>query len=195
MRKHKSNVSEIKWVVWADRFYVTARFLYWNKFIYNSALFGAHAIELYLKAFLIFKTGEYIKGHELGTIYRECQQLDPFFKDDSLSKYFLSEKKAKVLMPEFWPNYAEYIRYPESLPTQEDKRKSFGFISGSDTAGTLKSLDRISGFIHKTIVLPQNAEGVFKDLFDGYGNHHSLGETENKDVIIQCLLKDNPYLE
>jgi len=137
MEWHESKESEITWVCWADRFYITARTLYWKNIIYICMLLGAHAIELYLKAFLIYKHGKYMGGHNLVLLYRECQKLDSFFNDKNIAKHFVGRDTAIQRIPEQWADYSDIVRYPEALPMLDHRRpKSFGIMSGSRMRGS-----------------------------------------------------------
>lgn len=195
-----------EWVQFGHQQYVAARILYWKGFIYNFALLGAHALEIYLKAFIIHKTSKYSPGHDLEKFYRECMELDDFFCDELLSSHFLPEKIPPSAMPECWPNYLKLLRYPESL--QEDfKSPGFGILSGSDSPGTCKSLDQIAFFMYNSVPHDDDkssfrvniVEGttetdvnVIDDLLNGKGYYWSLGTPENSAEIIELFLRHNP---
>ena len=119
MTKNKpitANESAFEWAQHGHRLYVPARFLFMNGFRYNGVLVGAHAIEIYLKAFLIHTTQKYPPVHDLADLYRRCMELNPFFQDEQLSRYFLLEQQEVALAHELWGNYAPNLRYPELLP-------------------------------------------------------------------------------
>ena len=191
MKWQKAGRNVARWIKYADHFYITARLLYWEKMIKMAVFLGAHSVELYLKSYLIFKTpGYYLASHDLEAIYRECQNLDSYFNDDSLSKYFL-KNKGQPLRPEMWQLFPDYLRYPELLDTQnKNRRKTYGTSSGPNSAGTLESLDRIAGYIHTTC---PDATNLIKDVINGQGWVNGLGDCQNKEKKINCIFKANNY--
>ncbi len=197
----RAQKNPFEWVQHAHKLYVTARVLYGKRFPHEFALIGAHALEIYFKAFIIYKTGKYKPGHDLSSLYKNCMKLDPFFKDELLSKYFLPEKAPKSLTPALWDRYTPFLRYPESL-------KAGKILGGfAITSDALKSLDCIAHFMYKTI--PTDGErlkiwksstgkteevvGVVEDLLDGKGDYHSLGNEEDSSEIKELFLRDNSY--
>ncbi|MFH0765286.1 MAG: HEPN domain-containing protein, partial [Calditrichota bacterium] len=150
--------SAFEWTQDAHKLYITARLLYWKNFPFQFALLGAHAIELYLKAFLINKVGKYPNVHFLDAMYRECTKYDSFFNDESLSSSFLPEKARKEDLPELWCNYTEQLRYPESLIGKPLPTKASVYYA-INSAGTCESLDCIAHFMHQAILQPPNIPG------------------------------------
>lgn len=189
--------SAFEWVQRGHQQYIAARILYWKYLSFQFALLGAHAMELYLKAFLIDKVGKYPKGtrgHFLDAIYRECMKYDPFFNDESLSSHFLPEKAAKVAAPELWCNYVERLRYPESLVNKP--LPGFVVIYGSDSPGSCETLDRIAHFMYQKIPQPPHILGcgsVIDEVLAGHGYLYQLGQPENASEIIDLLLRRNHY--
>jgi len=192
----KARKSAFEWVQRGHQQYITARTLYWKHFLFQFALLGAHAMELYLKAFLIHKIGEYpigTRGHWLDAIYLECMKYDTFFEDESLSSHFLLEKVPKEGQPELWCNYVEPLRYPELLV---EKPTAFVVHYSSNSAGTCETLNCIAHFMHKTIPQPPHISGrgsVINELLAGRGYLDSLGQPENASEIIDLFLRHNRY--
>lgn len=175
----------------------------------NGVLIGAHALEIYLKAFLIQKTGTYIKGHDLADYYRKCMELDSFFQDEQLSRYFLPEKQPEALAHNLWGDYIPALRYPECLPGQP-KISGVYVESASNTAGTFESLDRVAHFMYKNmstgkkltgfVFFPGTGESkeklqsnVIDDFLCGDGYLWFLGTQENAAELIETFLLNNKY--
>lgn len=147
------------------------------------ALFGAHVMELYLKAYLIYKTGKYPLTHEIDRIYEACIEYDDFFKDESLSKHFLSTEKT-------WASYSHALRYPESLPHQP-KPGGIGLIFG--VGGTHQTLDCIAHFVRGTVPRPAGHVDVIDELINSDGRRWMMYSPENLPEIRELFLRDNPY--
>lgn len=178
----KPTKSAFKWAQHAHKHYITARFLYWKNFPFQSALLGAHAMELYMKAFLIHKIGKYPSGHFLDAIYRECMKYDQFFNNESLSSSKL------------WRNYTELLRYPEPLTTRLLPEKvTVDYTINS--AGTCETLDSMAYFIYDTIQPLNVADGenVIDEVLAGRGYRFGLGFPENAPEIKELFLRDNHY--
>ena len=190
----KPTKSAFEWAQHAHKHYITARFLYWKNFPFQSALLGAHAMELYMKAFLIHKIGKYPSGHFLDAIYRECMKYDQFFNNESLSSSFLSGKRPRNNLSKLWRNYTELLRYPEPLTTKPLPEKvTIDYTINS--AGTCETLDSMAYFIYDTIQPLNVADGenVIDEVLAGCGYRFGLGFRENIAEIKALFLRDNHY--
>lgn len=167
-----------KWVQSADRVYVGARFLSWKGFPFEFALLGSHAMELYLKAYLIHRTGKYPWGHQLAKIYEECMKLDDFFRDESLAGNFLP-----ISLPDTpenwthapwsqltWTKFTRTLRYPES-PFQGRGGAIISTGSASCThGGTCWALDCIAHFVRQAVPRPKEERDVIDNFLNGSGD-------------------------
>ena len=183
-----------EWIQSGHKQYIATKILYWKGFSLQFALVGAHAMELYLKGFLIHKTGKYPRGHALDAIYRECMKYDPFFDNAHLIVHFLPESIYDNVLPERWTNYVEHIRYPESLV--EKPLPGFVIETGTDCSGTCDSLDQVAYFMHKNIPQPQKMVGdnsVIDKLLTGKGYLWNVRRRENAAEIIELFLRYNKY--
>lgn len=166
MKRAKAKANAYSWVQSADRIYVAARFLYWNGFPWEFGLLGAHAMELYLKAFLIHKTSEYPVGHDLEKIYKECMEHDDFFKEVSLLRHFLPSKPPLPDTESTWTHYSDVLRYPESLP-QKARKIGAGVVIGA--GGTCQTLDCIAYFVREAVPRLAGGLDVIDELINGGG--------------------------
>lgn len=175
-RRLMAKVSPWKWVQSADQLYVAARFLSWKGFPFEFALLGAHAMELYLKAYLIHRTGRYPVSHDLDKIYEDCMELEDFFKDESLTGNFLPRPLPDT--PENWTHlpwshltWTEYtwsLRYPESLPKG---RRSKGAIIDTGYGSTcLRTLDCIAHFVRQAVPRLKGERDVIDNFINGTGD-------------------------
>jgi hypothetical protein len=162
----EAKASAYNWVQSADQLYVAVRFLYWKGFPFEFALLGAHAMELYLKAYLIQRTGKYPVSHDLGEIYKECMKLDDFFKDEFLSRRFLPIKPPLPDTEATWTHYSGVLRYPEPLP-REPRSKGAGIITGF--GGTCRTLDCIAHFVKQAVPRLKGERDIIDDLINGDG--------------------------
>jgi len=175
-----AKVSAWKWVQGADRTYVAARFLFWKGFPVEFALLGAHAIELYLKAYLIHRTGKYPIGHDLAKIYKECMELDDFFKDEALTGNFVvrplsDDPQNWAHLPWShltWTEYTRALRYPESLRLGRGRHGaiiSIGYASCT-RGGTCWTLDCIARFTRQAVPRPKEERDVIDNFLNGTGD-------------------------
>lgn len=149
-------------------------------------------MELYLKAFLIYKTNSYLKTHYLDVIYRECMKLEDFFRDNILSRHFLPLKPPRTEAEATWINYSEIMRYPESLPHGPYPRpKGAGIIMGA--GGTCQTLDCIASFVRKAIPRLARERDVIDDLINGDGYIWAVASPSNLSEIRELFLRDNKY--
>ena len=164
MKWHKAVRDAHEWLYNADHFYVAARYLYWKGLIQEFGFLGAHAIELYLKAYLIEKTGSYPEGHQLIKIYGECQKYDEFFQDETLSANFISREDNSTIGTD-WPRYIDAIKYPEPLP-------KYGANKPVMYSVTLRhshiSLDQIASFVRGNIISSSTADYIRQLLEKNY---------------------------
>lgn len=190
MKWKPSRGSAYEWVQMADQRYVAARFLYWKGFHEEFALLGAHAMELYLKAYLIHKTGKYPEGHHLDEIYKECMKYDDFFKNESLRIHFLLIKPPLPDKEATWTHYSEVLRYPEPLPGRPRPRGA-GVITGA--GGTCETLDCIAHFVREAVDRPPGHRDVIDDLINGDGYIWAIHSPSNLPEIRKLLLYHNQY--
>ncbi|MGM0686981.1 MAG: HEPN domain-containing protein [Promethearchaeati archaeon] len=184
--------SAYHWVQKADQIYVAARFLYWKGFPWEFALLGAHAMELYLKAFLIHKTHKYPKTHDVSVIYKECMKHEDFFKDETLRRHFLPLKPPLPDYQATWINYSDILRYPESLPRSPRPRpRGAGVIIGA--GGTCQTLDCIAHFVREAIPRLAEIRDVLDDLVNGDGYIWSMDPFGNLPEIRRAFLQENQY--
>jgi hypothetical protein len=191
-----------EWVQKADGLYVAARFLYWKGFPLEFAVLGAHAIELYLKAFLIQRTNKYIANHNLGIIYQVCMALDDFFKDEALAGNFLRlpmpnspEKWTHNPMSHLtWTEYTNNLRYPESLPNQPPRKGVVIPMGYSDCVrgGTCWSLDCIADFVKKHVSPLEGKRDVIDNLLYGTGDVWQV--SDDLQEIRELVLRGNQAL-
>lgn len=186
----KAKGSAYRWVQHADQIYVAVRFLYWKGFPFEFALFGAHVMELYLKAYLIHKTGKYPRTHDLGIIYKECMKYDDFFKDRSVWIHFLPVKQGLPDTEATWTHYLETLRYPESL-ADERRPKGAGIIAG--VGGTHRTLDCIAHFVREQVPQPAGDRDIIDDLINGDGYIWAIHSHGNLPEIKELFLCDNEY--
>jgi len=191
MKWHKAETDIHLWLYSADHFYVAARYLYWKGLTQEFAFLGAHAIELYLKAYLIMKKGSYPEGHELIEIYEECQKYDEFFKDETLSSYFIT-KEDKYTNGTDWPKYIDAIKYPEPLPKHRDKKSvPYGIILGHSHV----SLDQIASFV-RTNIIPSRTVDYIRELLDKNYCHGELVHVcGSLNEIKEAFLRENDYFK
>lgn len=187
MRDKKAKRDAYSWVQYADQIYIAVRFLWWRGFYREFALFGAHAMELYLKAYLVHKTGEYPVTHELTDILEMCGKHDDFFKNDELVLNIAGP------MAISWRIYWHMLRYPESLSDQPDRRY-YGWATGDQ--GTHRILDVIAQHVRETVPRPQGS----KDEIDIFINHGEKWLFLRRDITMddwlenrKWFLHDNPY--
>lgn len=193
-----------EWVQNADRTYVAARFLFWKGFPCEFALLGAHAIELYLKAYLIHKTGKYPPVHDLAQIYTKCMGLDDFFKDEALTGHFFPQPLpdnpqnwAHLSWSHLtWTEYTRTLRYPESLPSEQSRH---GAIIGTGYAdcnrgGTCWTLDCIARFTRQAIPRPKQERDMIDNFLNGTGDIWALilpqGDSED---VRESFLRGNQF--
>ncbi len=179
-----------QWVQQADELYVAARFLYWKGFPFVFALLGAHVMELYLKAYLIQKVGEYPKSHDLGMIYKECLKYDNFFNEESLRIHFLPIKPPLPDTEASWTHYLEVFRYPESL--HEVPRPGGAFVI-TGTGGTCETLDRIAHFVKQTVPRLKGERDIIDDLINGDGYKWAIHAPDGGKEIRESFLLHNYY--
>lgn len=175
------------WVRHADELYIPVRYLLWKGFAREFALFGAHVMELYLKAYLIYRTGKYPLSHELDRIYEICMEYDDFFKDETLV--------AHIVKPgtNIWDSYSHVLRYPESL-VDDPKHTGTGWILG--TGGTHQVLDRIAQYVGKTVLPPTGSRGVIREFIEDSESWLFLRTSNTRNdwlEIRKWFLYDNPY--
>jgi len=190
MKKIKAKGSAYHWIQHADQIYVAARFLYWKGFPFEFALLGAHVIELYLKAYLIHKTGEYPEGHELDKIYEECMKHDDFFNEKSLCGHFLPIKPPLPAKEATWTYYSHILRYPESLPGRS-RPKGVGVVVG--VGGTIQTLDCISHFVRQAVPRKGGERDIIDDLINGDGYIWAVHAPDGGEEIRESFLRDNNY--
>jgi len=193
LKWHKSEKGAYAWLRNADHFYVAARYLYWKGLVETFAFLGAHAIELYLKAYLIQKTGCYPEGHDLIKIYNECRNHDEFFNDKSLSEHFIPREDS-VYTGTDWSRYLDAIKYPEFLPIQRDRGKkwqSYGISFGFSH----KSLDQIAHLIRQRIGIPEGTVGTAEALLNSNPlNAFFIGTVIGSfSEIKQAFYRENEY--
>ena len=213
----KAEYHPFQWVQHAHRIYVSARYLFFNGLIYEGAWLGTYAVEMYLKAYLIYKRGQYerppykagyyVGKHTLKEFYRDCMEFDDFFKQEWLAECFLPEKAQKPNAPQIWENYRDLI-YPE--PLKNRGKKGSGISYRRNSAGTFESLDCIARFMYdnippppKPVILKNFTQGkvkitktsgsVIDDLLNGNGYIHGLGFPKNSSEIIDVFLRRNRY--
>ena len=178
------------WLYCADHFYVAARYLYWKGLIREFAFLGAHAIELYLKAYLIQKTDCYPEGHDLVQIYSECMEHDMFFLDKSLRECFRL-RDDNVSSGTDWPLYIDAIKYPEYLPSQKQRGKKFRpYAIGLGLSHN--SLDQIASFVRRNIKIPSNTVDYIEELLNKeYLTGELAREMGSLDEIRESFLREN----
>ena len=170
------------WLDKADGRYVAARSLYWEHFSEEFALVGSLAFELYLKAYLVFKTNNFARSHDLGKLCQLCGVHDPFFVQ------LTSDPNWAMT----WPTYFEFFRYPESLAKQT--RPHYAVTSGGP-GGTLEVLDSVADFVRSQIPRPRDDVDLIAVLISGRREGrfwyvtppHIFGE------IRQSFLHENKY--
>jgi len=193
-----------KWVQIADRMYVAARFLFWKGFPYEFALLGAHAIELYLKAYLIHRTGKYPIAHDLEEIYRKCMGLDDFFKDAALTGNFLlqplpdnQQNSADLPWPHLtWTEYTRALRYPESLPPEQSRHGAIIMTGYSDCirGGSCWTLDCIAHFTRQAIPRPKQEWDTIDMFLNGTGAIWATSSLQgNLEEIKESFLRGNQF--
>ncbi len=191
-RKPQKGIEQ--WLIWADRFYVSSRLLFWNDDLFMSAYLGAHAIELYLKTYLISKRSEFLTGHNINQLFDECRQYDDFFSNPNIAQYFTNEVtiNGKNILWSNWNDYVNIFKYPEDLPSVENPRKNAFTITRGIRATIFWCLDEIACFIHQEIddLIP-GKQRVFVDLINGVGDSHGYFNSEN---ILNSLFKENSKL-
>ncbi len=190
MKEIKAKGSAYHWIQHADRIYVAARFLYWKGFPFEFTLLGAHVIELYLKAYLIHKTGEYPKRHKLDKIYEECMKHDDFFNEKSLCVHFLPIKPPLPTREATWTHYVEVLRYPESLPNMP-RPAGAGVITGY--GGTCQTLDCIAHFVKQAVLRLKGERDIIDDLINGDGYTWAIHASDGGQEIRELFLCDNNY--
>jgi HEPN domain-containing protein len=152
----KAKVIPYQWVLYADERYVAARFLYWKNFPFDFALLGAHALELYLKAYLINKTSKYPRTHDLRKLVELCTHHHDFFKS------ILQELKVSPT----WITHLEMFRYPESSPDVD--RPSGSAIIGAAVGGTIELLDKVASFVRGEVPRPEEYRDTIAELIRDY---------------------------
>jgi len=193
-----------KWVQDADRIYVATRFLFWKGFPFEFALLGAHAIELYLKAYLIHRTGKYPIAHDLAKIYRECMGLDDFFNDEALTGNFLlqplpdnPQNWAHLPWSHLtWTQYTRALRYPESLHPGQSPHGAIictGYAS-CNRGGTCWTLDCIARFTRQAIPRPKQERDAIDNFLNGTGDiwAPSLPQGDLEDIR-ESFLRGNQF--
>ncbi len=190
MKWHKSKVGASYWVINADYVYVAARYLYWKGLIREFALLGAHAIELYLKVYLIQKTDTFPQGHNLVNIYQACMDYDDFFKEESIRKLFEPPKPRHTLGTD-WVKYVDIIKYPEALPSQK-RLEEYAIVLG----GSHYSLDQIADFVRRNVDRPERQVDVVESLLKTDHYHGELvDKCGNLDEIREAFLRENDYFK
>lgn len=144
----KAEQPAYRWVCYADGRYITARFLFWKGAFDDFALIGAHAFEMYLKAYIVDKTGSFPPIHDLSKLCKTCGGHDPFF--DTLLE---SPKWSRT-----WPIYWEFLRYPESLAGVD--RPTLMEV-GLDT---VQQLDGLAYYVKSAVPNQAPAGSVFGDV-------------------------------
>ena len=169
------------WIQHADELYIPVRFLLCKGFDREFVLLGAFVMELYLKAFLIYKTGKYPQIHWLDEIYEMCIEHDEFFKDKSLMRDMVSPELKT------WPRHTDLLRYPEPFG---DKRKYRWTMWGTDSHRTL---DRIAHFVRTTVPRPENSLDTISEFLSGstWGSRRTTYAEQDWLEIRECFLKDN----
>ena len=140
-----------EWVYRADETYIAARVLYAGYVFASFTTLASHAFELYAKAYLIDRTGQFPRIHDLTKICKLGANHDPFF--DHL-----------VRTPNFstsWGSYIGLFRYPESLPNTA-RPGSAAFIHGN--GGTIEQLDRLARFVRSQVPYPDGHQNPIADL-------------------------------
>jgi len=191
MKWQKSKVGAHKWVYYADHVYVAARYLYWKGLVREFALLGAHAIELYLKAYLIQKTGNFPIGHDLVCLHRACMDYDDFFKEEFIVRIFTP------MEPDYgtgieWIRYVNTIKYPEAVPGQK-RFHMYGVSSAS-----YHSLDEIAAFVKRNIDTPPRAVDTIENLLKtetGIYIEEWVHERGTLDEVRKFFLQDNKYFK
>lgn len=185
-----AKASAYKWVQNTDRLYVAARFLSWKGFPFEFALLGAHAMELYLKAFLIHRTGRYPVSHDLKKIYEACMELDDFFKDEYLSRQFLPIKPPLPYIQATWTRYSDILRYPESLP---EKPREGGVLVATGYRGTYETLDCIAYFVKRSVPRAEQERDIIDNLINGDGDIWAVNSPDEWPEIRKLFLRGNQY--
>ena len=145
----KAKSPPYRWVCYADGRYITARFLYWKGMLDDFALVGAHAFEMYLKAFIAHKTGSFSSTHNLQQLCQTCGKYDPFFL-------------TLLGSPDWsrtWPVYWGFLRYPEPLPSvgSPPTVMAVGFDN-------LRQLDSLAAHVKSCVPNPAPAGSHYGDV-------------------------------
>jgi len=201
IRVIKATKSAFEWVQHGHKIYVAARYLFMTGFDYNACIFGCRALELYFKAFSIYKTGGYLITHKLDKLYEKCKILDDFFKDDELGKHFLPEKARKYHEGEYWYNYYLALNYPELTDDQKLDIKrhqqtslDFSMEKSPEDAGTFNTLDNIAYFMYKSIP-PGRTFDIIEKILSGDRYIPGLGIFETSAKIKEVFLRNNKYFK
>ncbi|MFC2009814.1 hypothetical protein ACFLT6_00195 [Chloroflexota bacterium] len=144
----------------------------------------------------------YPNEHDLDKLYKECINLDDFFKDIDLKKHFIRDKECSS--KEMYPNFRIWQAYPEDLETDvRTNRGGYMMHIGLDTAGTSEKIDKIAHFIHSKIPAPDRnwagheiyTSSIVEEVINGRANWYGLTTygPDHKVSIRDAVVKNNNY--
>jgi HEPN domain-containing protein len=131
----------ISWIDSGDESYMAARLLWFTGFRIISPVMGHHAIEKYLKGYLV-SNGEIVAkgtpawGHNLRELGITCVKYDTDFNSEPIKRRL-----------SFFERYFFHVRYPSEMPDIEGISLWFSFDSN------IQPLDEIVAFVRPRILL------------------------------------------
>lgn len=131
----------------ADGFYIAARLLIFAGLRLESPVLAHHAIERYLKGYLVGQGEQIVKGskawgHKLSGLGKLCSKYDKEFDIKSFSRRL-----------SFFDKYFEYVRYPTELDGMN------GMIWFSFDSN-ISPLDEVVAFIRPRILQKKDEWGI-----------------------------------
>jgi HEPN domain-containing protein len=170
------------WVYTADSSYMAARLLCFTGFISGeSPVLAHHAVEKYLKGYLVSNGVKIIKGssawgHDLSKLAKVCEDYDNDFNIDPLKRRLA-----------YLERYFYYVRYPSELPDRGGITLWIGFDS------IIQPLDEIVAFVRPRIALMKE-EWQNSDIFNVMRSK-SVESRKHNSFKKRALEDNNAYLD